>query len=140
MKIRIGFVSNSSSSSFVIFGFAVDKDHFTREQLLGFFVDVEKEKAKCKADGGDWKDVVNYLYEYVLDCSNGVRILEDDGISDIPADKILIGIEPIPFDENGSEVSRCDFSEIIERVEKVRVKLGFSANMKAEVFSGNQAC
>ncbi len=67
MKIRNGFVSNSSSSSFVIVGFKLSKKDLTEEMM---------EKCGIKLQRSDYKDAKSYneaLMDELLCCHHDAK-------------------------------------------------------------------
>ncbi|HUS51013.1 MAG TPA: hypothetical protein VMZ91_12670 [Candidatus Paceibacterota bacterium] len=99
MKIRKGFVSNSSSSSFCIYGISIEQEEIAKKMVeLGF---IEK-------DGDDYNDIFEWLY------GDSNKILEQNGLSvNCPYDDdICIGREwkSIKDNETGKE-----FKESVEK-------------------------
>lgn len=105
MKIRKGFVSNSSSTSFVLIGYIVEEDVARRyiSEIL------EKEMSEEKME-----DAVEVIEE-----------LNDDYIAYLPEFGIAIGhIIQIASDEGYVEESSKDFSKIWDKVVEIGKKLG----------------
>ena len=70
MKIRKGFVSNSSSSSFLIVGIS----GYTNPELMKQFMEAEKKEVCSFKHGQDWGDLINfYGLGYGVKDPSGVR-------------------------------------------------------------------
>jgi len=128
MKIRRGFVSNSSTSSFMIYGTTIDPEEFvekfktsmTDEQLKSViekWID-KSERSKTRYKDRDWKEILNeglgtdeedydsesmYFIEELMPYIDG---LKDLSIHSGPyGEDLYIGISPecIGDDETGKE-------------------------------------
>jgi hypothetical protein len=76
MKIRNGFVSNSSSSSFIIVG----EDNLNKLKPRFEYVELEGEQREVILNNNDIKvdkDVAVYLTEYIDDCNDGFNDIVD---------------------------------------------------------------
>ena len=130
MKTRNGFVSNSSSSSFVIVGIDLPRENYTTpKQLL--------ELAQQLGFDGDEDDAIDFLYNQPF--KNGIIVSdEDDGA---PQGKIIIGClvsRPDIFGGGGLEPKSVDLNTTVKQVEKVLEKMGIIKPLK--IFSGTRMC
>ena len=66
MKIRTGFVSNSSSSSFIIIGYKINDAEYFVKKLYPTEYAAAVNKAEAKASEGKYS-VDDYLQDYVFD-------------------------------------------------------------------------
>lgn len=71
MKIKTDFVTNSSSSSFVVWGVPLDKITFSSDILLIIFREKLQYARKCVSEGGSWKG----HYEAIV---SAMSIIETD--------------------------------------------------------------
>lgn len=108
MKIRQGFVSNSSTSSFVAVGFYVDASEYTTESLT--------RKLDCSWKGLN-KDVSVFDSEYY-------GKYEYDDEAPIPDDKFLVTIKGENLEGACNVV--VPLAPLYQRLEKMRQILGLS--------------
>lgn len=94
MKIRNGFVSNSSSSSFCIYGISIDYDNTVITS-----------------------DDVEDLLEYVDDLADKLSLESACGISDY-RDEIFIGLEPDTIFERYPDKTITEIKDIIANIFK----------------------
>jgi hypothetical protein len=111
MKIRTSLVSNSSSSSFVLYGYKLQPHEAMR--LFGVW-DKDQLKDKLEESGIDFVDLLN---EDWLDEYQGV----------------LVGKSIVDSDD-GMHETNVDFREIEAVAEQVRQRLGLEG--KPKLFSG----
>lgn len=82
MKLRSGFVSNSSTSSFILKGFVLSKDDISLENLV----------EKLNIGSNESEDINFYLYEYLREYFDkkdlSILINSEDGA---PNNSIVIG-------------------------------------------------
>ncbi len=107
MKIRTGFVSNSSSSSFILYGYIFDKNTDVLSDImnkLGYDVDV--------TDGESFYEVMDDFFD------KGFYI-SDDPETGAPKNKIIIGkilnevdSESASFDEDEKRININQLNDI----------------------------
>ena len=123
MKVRTGFVSNSSSSSFCIVGIVVTENNFK--------LDTEKAK-KILADKGLNKDEIeemddNELLISLFDwCANDVLkgLTRERGLGDYSEDDILLGLS---ISKMTDDMTLGQFKQMA--LEKLK-SLGFTGELK----------
>lgn len=158
MKYRNGFVSNSSTSSFCIFGFLVPGSEenwinghkIVLEKLFGMAE--EDIKAKMRKDKY-WKDEVDDP-EQVQEYSNEMfyelsREKRDDGISIIygdgaPSDGIVIGKNFIHTQYDDSYIEKAEYDldglkKLMEEVAPIREKMG-CPDTQIKLYTGTINC
>ena len=115
MKVRNGFVSNSSSSSFVVVGILIDKDSPARTDFIKAVMGgKELDKVATNSFGKTFDEIEKYAQKDILEDMSydvgdkGYELLEgeDDGV---PEGKTLIGKPIIDVSSDGDQL---DFDEI----------------------------
>lgn len=108
MTFRTGFVSNSSSSSFVCIGYLVDKKKYVIEDLVRKLF---PEEAPNKYD--DLYDILNGL----VDNDKEISIADGGDETGVPEDKVMIGVQYLIDLEDVEEMSE-PMEDIIARLKK----------------------
>lgn len=128
MKIRNGFVSNSSSSSFVIAGLLLD------DKLL---TDAKKKEMIMKSGKMEEADVINLneddLWDVWADCiaygNNKITVFQggDDGITN---GKFIIGQVLFTVDDEQLYMEEIEFNSLDKIAEDIKELSGFEGEMK----------
>lgn len=139
MKTRLGFVSNSSSSSFVVIGVELNNKTGIKEALTQFYGVTAEKVAKSREtsveelEDYDWYD---YYYEEHHENKPGSFVFIDEcGDSDVFGYLI--------FDSGSEDNSMPDFSvtssKINEVAKKMSVKFGIDPST-VKVIGGTRSC
>ena len=124
MKIRNGFVSNSSSSSFVIIGYEMDDLKLSDQDKKNLM-----KKLDCNYfEDEDWYD---FLYSSLGKISERIGYLSDNGPG-------YIGV--ILADFNGEDLDNdcIGLDEINDKIKKLKEFLNI--NYDPKVYSGTRSC
>lgn len=137
MKFRTGFVSNSSSSSFVVKGFLLPKEDFNHNKMIEIM-------DKFEFDYGDnleednIKDIFyNYFLDELRDKKMFMSYYEEDGSPD--DDTIIIGelLADIDSSEGYIPTTVID-TEPSPKLDSIKEKMGIDSPIK--IIVGTRCC
>lgn len=120
MKIRVGFVSNSSSSSFIIIGAKINFDDVVK--LMN--------NSQQKVDSDDYyEEMEKYVKEL------GLQMLYNDG--DYLIGNVLANIR----DDEGSQLPSMEFSskDLQEKIELIKKKIN-NKKFPVKLYLGTRSC
>lgn len=130
MKTRNGFVSNSSSSSFVVVGVEVSKKEFPPEAFLKAVLD-EKSFDKIKEDVKE--DAYDFLYR-VKEDTDISYLTEDDGAG---RGKVIIGVNVCDSEEYGLASHSESLEDVLAKIKPFLKKLGVQGDQaRIQIISG----
>lgn len=143
MKLRDGFVSNSSTSSFVICGYKISGENLYQniiQKLLGItienIIDKIKKEDYYKDKDIDQKDIESHCSEWLYDIKN-----EQEGIDFyMPehVDGILVGITIVDISNGDCEYvedQEINMAEMQEKLEVIRNRFDID-DIPAKIFTG----
>ena len=128
MKIRNGFVSNSSTSSFVIIGF-----EFELQDLQEIAVQLVGDEKVAEAKEQSWYDEEESLSSLIQN-----NTAYDIVSTYMTEGKPIIGITPLSIDENTITLGNIDLQEIIDKTNKLKEIL--KTNTPVKIIGGNYLC
>ena len=130
MKIRNGFVSNSSSSSFVIVGYKM-KDLNLSDENKKNMMDKLDYQGKSSYFADNWYD---FLYSDSLEkIGKNIGYLGGDG-----SGYIGLIIVDIPSDSYDRESSSIELSEVNDKIKKLKEFLNVEVDPK--IYSDTRSC
>lgn len=129
MKIRSGFVSNSSSSSFVVVGFITEDTRENQEKLIRY---VKGNKFTIPEDQDEFYDLFRNMF--YIDTTKDISALcgSDDGIND---GQMLIGkaLADVSSEDGYIEAMEIDIDDHIIDIQKIQKSTGLGGKVKVIV-------
>ena len=136
MKIRTSFVSNSSSSSFVIAGVLLDRDDRSEIEILNQFLPLTLNQIADKMYGKPWKECDEFEQSNISENEDmPLRVLncEDYGA---PKGKTVVGIPIVAASHDGLlDDKDLKLSDILEQLKWCGI-----ISIDVHIMSGTRQC
>lgn len=139
MKTRNGFVSNSSSCSFVLIGYEVPKEEINLHSLYRFLFEAKPQYPEAD-DQDDFEDM---MYEGIMDKLDDLDLFYSNN-TDMGSPKDGICIFGVQLALLGSEDPELHYTsnsldgELIERVKNIGKNFGI--NEEPKIITGSRLC
>lgn len=137
MKIRTGFVSNSSSSSFIVKGFLLSKEDFNYKKMIEIMDKFEFNYGD-DLEEDNIKDIFyNYFIQELRDKKMFMSYYAEDGSPD--DNTIIIGelLAEIDYEEGYLETSVLDL-ETSPKLDEIKEKMEIDSPIK--IIIGTRCC
>ena len=133
MKIRLGFVSNSSSTSFVVIGFDIGNEIDDKKMFLTFCDDYTLEELNGM-DEDEFDDIFcDFKYSGEFAYLSGT----DDGVK---SGQTIIGLEIARSSNYSIDSSQKNVLDLIEQVKDIQNKLGIGTEEEIKIYTGTRMC
>jgi len=141
MKIRQGFVSNSSSCSFIICGFKLPEEK-SKETYKKITKKTDEEVLSDMRENSYYKDqkeiqdydIEDYCNDILYEGISGVDIEMGEGV-----EGVVIGRKLTTCDDYGIDQAVWDIDELKNEAESIREKMGFE-DYPIKIYCGTKCC
>jgi hypothetical protein len=142
VKVRSGFVSNSSSSSFIILGFSLKDITLSQREILDKIVSKDKVDEAISERIEEWKfseeeALGDVFYDFIYEARNRKNLPID-----YLEEEQIIGHVLARSDDQGALLKDDSLSlmDIVVKAEQVRDLLGIPDDIEWKLFFGTNRC
>lgn len=133
MKTRNGFVSNSSSSSFIVLGFKINTEDYDKREFLQKYA--PKVWAKLGEDV-DEMDVEDSFFDFWQQSD----LMGIKGAGAVPADDTYVGVvfADVASDGDSLDDAEYDIADALDTCKKIKKALDLPGDPK--LYTGTRSC